>query len=196
MRRKLALIVAAALLSVILVQPAYAHMPLTGKWIGDYLVDPTRVVQVREEAKVTIHLGNMKLAGFAPPDLNVTVEFLELDSNVSLGRYEALSWANLPELYGLGPGYYRTPRGPVFDKPGGYNLRVSIAGQGEADFELQVVEQSRANPSLIENMIRAVVVGVIGGYVLFHLWRRRRGSAKPIMGSLRRPLLSMMPLQV
>jgi hypothetical protein len=188
-----AFIVAIALLSVMLVEPVYGDMPLTGKWIGDYLVNPSSVVQTREEAKITIHLGNMKLGGFAPPDLNITVEFLEPNSNVSLGRYEALSWANLPELYGLGPGYYKTPRAPVFDKPGIYNLRVRIEHQGEADFELKVVEQSGATPSLIENMIRAVVVGVIGGYVLFHLWRRRRGSAKPIMGSLRR-LLCMMPL--
>jgi hypothetical protein len=176
--------VAAALLSVILVKPVYGHMPLTGKWIGDYLVDPTSLVHVGEEAKITIHLGNLKLGGFAPPDLNITVEFLE-PNNVSLGRYEALSWADLPELYELGPGYYRTPRAPVLDKLGAYSLLVSIERQGEADFELKVVEESGGISSLIEMMVRAVVVAVVGGYVLFRLWRRRRGSAKPMMGSLR-----------
>jgi hypothetical protein len=125
----------------------------------------------------------LKLGGFAPPDLNITVEFLE-PTNVSLGRYQALSWADLPELYGLGPGYYRTPRAPVFEKPGICSLRVRIEHEGEADFELRVVGQSGIS-SLIENMVRAVVVVVVGGYVLFHLWRRR-GSAKPITGSLRR----------
>jgi hypothetical protein len=188
MSTKSAFILTVALLSVILLEPVYGHMPLTGKWIGDYLVDPTSLVQVREEAKITIHLGNLKLGGFAPPDLNITVEFLEPNSNVSLGRYEALSWADLPELYGLGPGYYRTPRAPVFDKPGIYSLLVRIEHQGEADFELKVVGQSGGISSLIENMVRAVVVAVVGGYVLFHLWRRRRGTAKPIMGSLRRLL--------
>jgi len=178
---KLIFIVAITLLPAILIQPVYCHMPLTGKWIGDYLVETTtKAVEVGEEVKVMIHLGNMKLAGFAPHDLNITVEFLQPDGNLSFGRYEAQSWATLPELYGQGPGYYKASSGPVFNEPGRYILRVRISGQGEADFEMNVIEQSRVSSlaSLIENTIKAAVVGVIGGYILLHLWRRRKESAK------------------
>ncbi|MEM1524799.1 MAG: hypothetical protein QW372_05885 [Nitrososphaerales archaeon] len=167
-------------LSIILSSFVNAHMPLTGKWIDDYLVDTTtKIIGVREEAKIIIHLGNMKYAGFAPSDLNIIVEFIDSNSNKVIGSYRALSWAENPEIYGNGPGYYKTQSGPLFNETGIYKVRVKIIDIGEAEFEISVVEKSMMSEIgiLIGNVLRVGVFGAIVVYIFIYIWRKKLRKA-------------------
>lgn len=117
---------------------------------------------VGEEARIIIHLGNIKTGGPVPTDLDITVEFLESGDVVESCKAEPGG----PE-----PGDYTTPIGHVYTEPGRYKIRVRMLGE-EADFEIKVVEQFEMSGLMIWSAVGVVIVMVIAIVAVVRFLRR------------------------
>ncbi|MFQ5710153.1 MAG: hypothetical protein ACE5GD_00085 [Candidatus Geothermarchaeales archaeon] len=150
-------------------------MPLTGERFGDYLVDTApKVVVVGEEARLLLHIGNIKTGKTAPSDLDIVVEFLDPDTGVVLGSYETVPWTEVPAgraIAGFEIGDYLMLEGYVFDKPGRYPIRVKMLGQ-EAEYDIKVVEEFKGGFSIDPMIVGIIIVVVIALIAVVYLRRR------------------------